>query len=299
MTDTLIKKIEHFLKSRTGEPTTNRGMADAFVHEMYVDEYKHKRGGAIQLSAEINKYLIDMMNSGNYPDIKIIEGVRPKTYCWGAVKDSYVKPKQTNTKNQRSNKPKGKDEKGLYEPLIKFLKEDQGIYAVRIDERKTIDGGKRRKNKNKWRHPDVVGVEGLISGKKLHHSIQTMAKLTIDRAKLHAYEVKETVTGSTLRDDFHQTVSNTIWANYGYLCAENFDEDPEFEKELHQLNKAYGIGIIIIDRKNPIASNIHIEAREKKVDLEICSTLTETNKNFQDFIGQALDVFETGNVRFF
>lgn len=91
-----------------------------------------------------------------------------------------------------------------------------------------------------------------------------MAELTIDKAKLYAYEVKEEVTGRSLRDDFHQTVSGSIWANFGYLCAEKFDVDDETKHELKQLNNAYGIGFILIDRKNPNESKIIIQAKEKR-----------------------------------
>lgn len=285
------------MENLQGEPTTNRKMADAFVHDIYTEDYKDKKGGVTQLSAEINETISNMMQKGNYPEIQVVEGVKPKTYRWNTdISNRNDNFERVSTSDRKQHhKKKGKDEQGLYQPLREYLK-TRGIYAKRIDEKKSINRG--GKGRNKWRHPDVVGVEGLISGKKLHHSIKAIAKYTIDRAKLYAYEVKEEVTGRSLREDFHQTVSSSIWANFGFLCAEKFDVNDETRQELRQLNQAYGIGFILIDRKNPKESEIVFPAREKKVDLEICSTLAYENTDFEDFISRALDVYETGNVRF-
>lgn len=301
----LLEKIVQYLQGLQGGTTTNRQMADAFVNELYVDEYRDKRGGVIQLSREINKFLGDMMSSGKYPQIQIIEGVKPKTYRWNAT-DTYridingnfermSKPVPIVNK-QRKSKKKGKDEEGLYEPLIQYLRKELGIYAKRIDEKKNPNKG--GKGRNKWRHPDIVGVKGLISDKKLHPTIAHIAKHTTDKAKLYAFEVKERVTGASLREQFHQTVSCTIWANFGYLCAEHFDKDTNTEKELKQLNNACGIGFIIINRRKPEKSEIYMKAKEKKEDLEICSTLMD-NGDFSEFMNRALNVFENGKVIFY
>ncbi len=49
---------------------------------------------------------------------------------------------------------------------------------------------------------------------------------------------------------FFQTVSNSAWANYSYLVAADIDE--RALNELQILCKAYNIGVIKLNKDNPL-----------------------------------------------
>lgn len=308
---TLQEKIAAYMSDRKGEGISSRQMAEAFMNELYISEYRGKKGGVTQLSSEIYKEVGNMQKKGKYPEVIYVpKSKKPKLYCWNEqfsyprnIDDVPVRDRNfpetrptATTRKQQKTKRKGKDEEGLYQPLVDYLRDEMKMYAERIDDKTSKKPGKGR---NKWRHPDVVAVQGLISPKNLHHSIQQIAKLTSDRAKLWAFEVKEEITGRSLREDFHQTVSSSVWANYGYLCAERIDKDDDTEKELRQLNKAYGIGFILINRKRPQETHTVIEATERRVDLDICNALAKNNRDFEMFIEKAARVFELGIVDFY
>lgn len=284
---TLKEKIAAVLRENAGEEFLSADIANRIM-ERYPNEYRNK--GIDQLKSEVGAQFSRIKD----PHIKIVQNSSPTRRYWDENENGIVRIDDEQPIQNRSPRRKNRQlEHDLYEPLTQYLKEKQGMYAVRINESKSSNKGKGR---NKWRHPDVVGVKGLISNKNLHPSIIAIAKLTVDKAKLYAFEVKGTVTGSSLRDDFHQTVSGSIWANYGFLCTENFDADEETKNELEQLNEAYGIGLIIINKKKPVESYIHTKAREKKLKLDICSTLARNNTDFENFIGHAVGVFENGIV---
>ena len=298
---TIKDEIIAFMSDNPNVEFSSKDIADKFVYELYVETHGHKEPSYLQ--SVIHTNIKQLRNK--YSQLKYKEGSEnPRIYYWEGDKPDLVDRFEAATKSRQENnirrerkEKKDKNEEGLYKPLIEFLKKEKGMYARRIDEKKSANKG--GKGRNKWRHPDVVGVKGLISDKDLHPMIKQIAEVTMDKAELYAFEVKVVVPGNLLRDYFHQTVANSIWANYGFLCAERFDRDADTDKELKQLNNAYGIGFIIINRKNPKESHILIEAKRKKVDLEICSTLTKDNIDFSDFISRALDVYKTGNVRFY
>lgn len=306
---TIADDIIAFMQERPFAEYAATDIADDFIKNMEV----HKKKNPLNFHATITTTIKNKIRDENLaPQLKDMPGSsKPKTYYWDNGNpdldenfEPIIKPrpegsgkKPRKSKQRGTKRRQGKNEKGLYDPLVKYLRKEMRIYAKRIEEKKVLKRG--GKGRNKWRHPDVVGVQGSISDKDLHHSVQSIAKLTIDKAKLFAFEVKEEVTGSSLRGDFHQTVASTIWANYGFLCAEKFDTDDETEHELKQLNNAYGIGLILINRKNPEDSYIHTKARETRVDLEICSTLAKNNEDFANFITRAVNVYETGIVEIY
>lgn len=296
----LTEKIARYMHEREKEEITCRQMADAFVNKLYIDEYVERNKTVTQLSAEINKEIGRMIDSENFPQLEYVEGTeRPKLFRWigglpifrsdveeirPRTKTSPKKKTQTKRKNQKKEEP-------LYPILIEYLQE-RGLHAERINEKRST---KADKGKNKHRHPDVVAVQTVISNKKFHSAVKSMAdNSNLEKAKLWSFEVKEKLNIGNVRESFHQTVANSVWANYAYLCAGTIEASAK--EELRILTKAYGIGVIDINVDDPVKSEIYIEAKEKGVDLELCNELAKENPEFADFIQYASDVFQTGNI---
>ncbi|WP_244613972.1 hypothetical protein [Bartonella kosoyi] len=69
------------------------------------------------------------------------------------------------------------------------------------------------------------------------------------KTKLWSFEIKILINRSNLRKAFFQTVSNSSWANFSYLVA-NEVEGVDTLKELRMLSSLHGIGFIRLDKEN-------------------------------------------------
>jgi len=78
-------------------------------------------------------------------------------------------------------------------------------------------------------------------------------------------------------------VSNSSWANYGYLVA--FEINSSLSEEMERLNQSFGIGIIEL-KANPYESEILFLAKNKELDFKTIDKLCEINGDFEKFISQ-------------
>jgi hypothetical protein len=142
---------------------------------------------------------------------------------------------------------------------------------------------KGSKGKNKWLHPDIVGVHYPFDDFS-SDTRQLMQKISNVKCKIYSFELKKSVDFSNLREYFFQAVSNSSWANEGYLVALNYDQNPDFIDELRRLNNAFGIGFIKLNIDKFTQSEVILTAKENEVDWETVDRLCEENDNFKTFI---------------
>lgn len=96
---------------------------------------------------------------------------------------------------------------------------------------------------------------------------------------------------------FFQAVSNSSWANFGYLVTSEI-EGSDTLKELRILSSLHGIGFIRLDAENPSESQIIIPAKERHdVDWDTANRLTEENKDFLKYIKLIRQFYQTGEMR--
>ncbi|EDU61076.1 hypothetical protein PROSTU_01057 [Providencia stuartii ATCC 25827] len=89
------------------------------------------------------------------------------------------------------------------------------------------------------------------------------------RTHLWSFEVKKRINMSNVREVFFQTLSNSSWANVGYLVAAEITGD-ETLKELTMRCAAHSIGGILLDKEEIANTQILIQATEKEnVDWDI------------------------------
>jgi hypothetical protein len=92
------------------------------------------------------------------------------------------------------------------------------------------------------------------------------------------------INRSNVRECFFQTVSNSSWANFGYLVAAEI-EGQDTLKELRMLFAAHGIGLIKLDAENPSESQILIPAKERgEVAWDTVNRLANENKDFLEYV---------------
>jgi len=111
-------------------------------------------------------------------------------------------------------------EHDLYPSLIEFLKLELKVHSDRIDERRSSNSFGA--GSNRWLYPDVVGMENLAEG--LNPEVVSAIKVSSERRlRLWSFEVKILINRSNVRETYYQAVSNSSWANLGYLVAASIE----------------------------------------------------------------------------
>ncbi len=173
-------------------------------------------------------------------------------------------------------------ERDLHEIFVQYAKYFMGLYCKTIFHEKSDKKGKKF---NEWVHPDIVGVNFKFEslGKEARDILNQVAEPKIT---LYSFELKKgKLEFINLREYFFQAVSNSSWANEGYLVVEDIDEEQEFQNELSRLVNSFGIGIIKLQKKDVFSSQIVYGAKEKtNLDFEMIDKLSKLNPDFQAFL---------------
>ncbi len=177
----------------------------------------------------------------------------------------------------RSDK-KTYDERDLHKLLSSYLKNTQTFSKTIFHEQ---SNGKD--NNQIWTHPDMVGIKYLkLQNKTSQDFLKSINR--VDTFKLSSYEIKKEINNdSELKKAFFQAVSNSSWANFGYLAAFEFSDS--LAEEMERLNQSFGIGIIQL-KANPYQSKILFQAKYRDLDFKTIDKLCKINKEFEKFIEQ-------------
>lgn len=170
-------------------------------------------------------------------------------------------------------------ERDLHKLLSSYLK-SQNIYSKTIFHEKSANS---KDDHQKWIHPDMIGIDFLnLKNKKSNALLKVINKA--DAFNLISYEVKREIKSDyELKKCFFQAVSNSSWANYGFLVA--FEISGTLMDEMERLNQSFGIGVIELN-SNPYESKILFQAKFKELDFKTMDKLCEINQEFENFIGQ-------------
>jgi uncharacterized protein len=153
-----------------------------------------------------------------------------------------------------------------------------------------------RKEFGEWVHPDMVGV---------YFSLEDWVPAVVEfgsavgsvSIKLFSFELKRELTFGNLREAFFQTVSNSSWANEGYLAAAHVSQDEEFQIELQRLSSSFGIGIVELSVDDPDSSRVLYPARQKEyLDWDTINKLT-LNQDFVEFLNRVKKDLNSKEVR--
>ncbi|MFP6221583.1 HTH domain-containing protein [Helicobacter pylori] len=181
-------------------------------------------------------------------------------------------------------------ERDLHPLLVKFLDKDPNFKllckTIRHEECKKGKGGECM-----WNYPDIVGVYFPYNKHKgetlkfLHHTGQ-------EKHKLFSFELKKELSFSNLKESYFQAVSNSTWANEGYLVVKNIKEN--VLDELRRLNQSFGIGVIKLESEIS-NSKILLPAKEREIDIPTLNMLIEQSpKDFKPFMEKINKQIEKG-----
>jgi len=300
----LAKAVLDCLKARPEEKLTARQIAE-WIFKTYPVECQEKKassqGGYINSDADLVQQLVAEIGSRRpslqkrHSELKTTEG-RPRKYYYSEKSDvaEVTAAEGQSAATVPDAEATSIGEHALYPMLSAYLWEEFGVYSKRVDEKRSSN--KRGPNGNRWLYPDLVGMKDL--GADWHREVRECVNQYSDkRTKLWSFEAKLLINRSNVRECFFQAVSNSSWANFGYLVAGEI-EGQDTLKELRMLFAAHGIGLIKLDADNPAESQVLIPARERdEIDWDMANRLATENRDFLDFVKLVKQFYQTGEAR--
>ena len=172
------------------------------------------------------------------------------------------------------------EERELHPILVRYLSGNRHFSCLT----KTIyheRSSKGKTNQDKWTYPDLIGV---------YFPYEDFESLTLSALdilcqksyRIFSFEMKKSLDLSTLREKYFQSVSNSSWANEGYLVAAEISDDDQFMSELSLLNSAFGIGVIKLNIDFPEQSEILFYSKTRSnIDVNVLDKLVNKNKDVQ------------------
>jgi hypothetical protein len=206
------------------------------------------------------------------------------------------KQKDTEIAKKEKIETKKFNERDLHPLLVAYAFGDSHFKA----NLKTVfheNSSKATKGQNEWLHPDLVGVYFPFRDYK-SETLEIQNHLSITSIKLFSFELKVSLNFGNLRQSYFQAVSNSSWANEGYLVTLNIDDDPTFKDEVRRLNNAFGIGIIKLNPENIFESEILFPSRiNQEIDWDTVNRLANENSDFNDFLKLITEDCKLGKVK--
>jgi len=153
------------------------------------------------------------------------------------------------------------------------------------------------KGEREWLHPDMVGVHFPFDEFR-PETVDLIRSLNDNVSLLFSFELKTRIGFSNLRESYFQAVSNSSWANEGYLVAGEYGSDPALFQEMQRLTNAFGIGFIELDTSHPEQSRVLITSHRNNIlDWDTIDRLVESNLDFKKFIGTVVKDVADKEVR--
>lgn len=293
----LSKTVIQILKQNPQQYFTARQIAEMII-ELKPEECqaKIKRSKASVVPIDSNEALINQLvaeigarrSKGLLSDNVKTTAERPRKYYYSEKTDA-----EEITEAEKSTRHNKQPEQESYPLLCQYLYNELNIYPKRINEKKSSNT--KGNNGNKWLHPDIVGLKNLSEG--WDASVTECAnKHAFNKTSLWSFEVKIKINLSNVREYFFQTVSNSSWANYSYLVAQEIDD--KAMEELKILCAGHNIGIILLNKENPSESQILIPAPEKlQLDWNMINRIVKENSDFKEFINLVTEFYKLGNIK--
>lgn len=276
----------------------NRPMTTTQLWEFVLANKLHHRLRSYDVSTEsfIGKSPERTFGSSIIRNKHIFEEVpntKPKQYILKSQKDisnpQQAKLEVTKNLNQATHRLAKYHERELHPILTYFLKFDKYFQAYS----KTIFhevSPKGAKGEDKWLYPDMVAVHFEYANYQKNYVLDFITKFNKPPIKIYSFEIKKELNFSNYKESFFQAVSNSSWANEGYLVAAQILPDGQFIESLKKLSQSFGIGIIELNRHNVEQSKILSSAKFKEMmDYSVVDELANKNANFSQFLKTIID----------
>ncbi|WRF31957.1 COG2958 family protein [Helicobacter pylori] len=161
------------------------------------------------------------------------------------------------------------------------------------------ESSKSPKGMDRWLYPDMVGVRFLHAEWSNENLIAFSKKFDTLPVKLVSFELKKEISVHNCRECYFQAISNSSWANEGYLVGRHIDtHNLKLMDLLKRLHASFGIGVIDL-RTNEDKSAILLNAKYKeKIDYTVASELSAKNEKFNGFLKSVVDYDPAHSYRY-
>ncbi|MCQ2803778.1 COG2958 family protein [Helicobacter pylori] len=168
-----------------------------------------------------------------------------------------------------------------------FYNENLKCYTKTIFHEESV---KSPKGMDRWLYPDMVGVRFLHAELSNENLIAFSKKFDTLPVKLVSFELKKEISVHNCRECYFQAISNSSWANEGYLVGHHIDtHNPQLMDLLKRLHASFGIGVIDL-RTDEDKSAILLNAKYKeKIDYTVALELSDKNPKFSGFLKSVVD----------
>ncbi|WQY84877.1 COG2958 family protein [Helicobacter pylori] len=158
---------------------------------------------------------------------------------------------------------------------------------------------KSPKGMDRWLYPDMVGVRFLHAELSNENLIAFSKKFDTLPVKLVSFELKKEISVNNCRECYFQAISNSSWANEGYLVGRHIDtHNPQLMDLLKRLHASFGIGVIDL-RTDEDKSAILLNAKYKeKIDYTMAQELSDKNPKFSGFLKSVVDYDPAHSYRY-
>lgn len=175
-------------------------------------------------------------------------------------------------------------------PLLTYMaihNENLKCYTKTIFHEESL---KSPKGMDRWLYPDMVGVRFLHAELSNENLIAFSKKFDTLPVKLVSFELKKEISVNNCRECYFQAISNSSWANEGYLVGRHIDtHNPQLMDLLKRLHASFGIGVIDL-RTDEDKSAILLNAKYKeKIDYTVALELSDKNPKFSGFLKSVVD----------
>lgn len=217
---------------------------------------------------------------------------RPTTF-WLKSRKNEINIEKLNAEIPKAKSQKESfHERDLHPLLVKFLADDEnfGICSKTIYHEKCK---KKELGRGRWSYPDIVGVRFPFDRKD--KTLNLLSNINQSEYKLYSFELKKSIDFSNLKECYFQALSNSSFANEGYLVVFEYI-DKEVLNDLRRLNASFGIGVIQLNvdmldsAVSVLNSEIILPAMQRDLDIETLDMLVDESPDFSDFIS---DINET------
>ncbi|EMH19444.1 hypothetical protein HMPREF1415_00757 [Helicobacter pylori GAM254Ai] len=207
----------------------------------------------------------------------------------GAAKEPFLNIEKPSVPSVKIAHNKIMHERDLH-PFLTYMaihNENLKCYTKTIFHEESV---KSPKGMDRWLYPDMVGVRFLHAELSNENLIAFSKKFDTLPVKLVSFELKKEISVNNCRECYFQAISNSSWANEGYLVGRHIDtRNPQLMDLLKRLHASFGIGVIDL-RTDEDKSAILLNAKYKeKIDYTVALELSDKNPKFSGFLKSVVD----------
>lgn len=187
-------------------------------------------------------------------------------------------------------------ERETHKYFTAWCNQEKDIWTKTIFHEKASKSKRNGEVSDKWLYPDLLGVKFSFAYNSELTELAT--KISAPLVKIYAYELKLELNSSNVKEYYFQAVSNSSWANEGYLVCANINGGELLLEELQRLTNSFGIGVIKLNLDNVLESEIIFPSKERdNIDLVTLNKLTSQSDDVKNFIKAINDSVKIAKVQ--